>query len=163
MPPKRQTKRPKQKKPKAKAKSKTITKSTIQSSRQNVVINIIKPQRKVKNKPYQGVPQIRRIEYIQTYGRGDSVIRQPVVNQPQIQQPLRLLRPQIGRGEAHEVVPSSPAIGRGEGVAQMEDTASQVSRTRIGTLRRLSMEEPPLTGRVMRPRGREKVFSSDED
>ena len=126
MPPKRKAKRPKQK-------SKTRASTSVrQSTRQNVIINIIKPVRKYRNKPYQGVPQIRRIEYVQTYGLGDSVIRQPVINQPRIQaQAQRQALPQ----------PQAQRLER-------TSSAAQGTRTQRGTLYDASFQTPPRGGAV---------------
>ena len=109
-----------------------------QTTKQNVIVNIIKPTRKVRNKPYQGVPQIRRIEYVSTYGLGNALYKQPVINQPQLER---------------------AATGAATGAATATATSTregsvQTGRTRIGTLRRLSLEEPPhSSGRLARPTG----------
>ena len=94
-----------------------------QTTKQNVIVNIIKPTRKVRNKPYQGVPQIRRIEYISTYGLGNALYKQPVINQPQAQ-PQARPQPQLER----------------------QSSAAQGSRTQRGTLYDLSFRTPPRGG-----------------
>ena len=90
-------------KKKTRRKQRKISKTNIQATKQSVIVNIIKPQRKVRNTRGTSIPQLRKIEYVGTFGLGHQQQYIPMINQPQSSStPVRILKPEmqsIGVGE----------------------------------------------------------------